>query len=77
MKTFKKITGLLILILFLSPLAQLMAQGPPPPPGGSGTGDEPIGGNAPIGSGLIILTALGIVYGGKKLYDLRKEAIEE
>ena len=76
MKTINKTFRLAILILFLSPLAQVMAQ-PGPPPGGAGGSDEPIGGNAPIGSGLIILTALGLVYGGKKLYDLHKEAKED
>ncbi len=39
MKTFKKIAGLAIFLLFFAPLTQLMAQGGPPnPPGGPGSG---------------------------------------
>jgi hypothetical protein len=56
----------------------LLAQGPPPPPPGDhgGTGNT-TGGNAPIGGGLFILMGLGAAYGGKKLYDLRQESLEE
>jgi len=55
---------------------------PPPPPtsggaeGTGGTSDQRTGG-APIGGGLFILLGLGAAYGGKKLYDLRKEKLEE
>ena len=53
---------------------------PPPPPSGDegagGTSDQRTGG-APIGGGLFILLGLGAAYGGKKLYDLRKEKLEE
>lgn len=65
-----------IFFLFLS--LGLMAQGPPPPPAGShgGSGDAS-GGGAPIGGGLLILLSLGAAYGGKKLYDLKKESLEE
>lgn len=78
MKTIKKITGLAVIILFLSPLTQVMAQGgPPPPPDDSGGGDTPIGGAAPIGGGLIILSTLGLFYGGKKVYDLSKNKEEQ
>ncbi len=77
MKTIKKIIGLAILILFFAPLTQVMAQGsPPPPPGDVGGGDTPIGGNAPIGTGLVILTTLGLAYGGKKVYDARQKLEE-
>ncbi len=79
MKTVKKIIGLAILILFFAPLTQVMAQGappPPPPPGDVGSGDAPIGGNAPIGAGLVILSTLGLAYGGKKVYDARQKLEE-
>jgi len=33
--------------------------------------------SAPKGGGLLILLGMGAAYGGKKLYDLRKESIEE
>ncbi len=72
-KTIKKITGLAILILSFAPLSLVMAQ-PGDPPGGSGSGDQPVGGNAPIGGGVLILTTLGLAYGGKKVYDARRKA---
>ncbi len=78
MKTIKKITGLVILILFFAPLTQVMAQPGAPPADKNGTeGGTPIGGDAPIGGGLIILGTLGLAYGGKKIYDLRKKQKEE
>ena len=59
----------------------LSAQTPPHPnggnaPGGNNTavGHEPSG--APIGSGTIILTLLAAAYGGKKVYNLRKDEKE-
>jgi hypothetical protein len=77
MKTVKKIIGLAILVLFFAPLTQVMAQGPPaPPPGEAGNGDQPIGGNAPIGTGLVILSTLGLAYGGKKVFDARQKLEE-
>ena len=59
------------------------AQGgpPPPPPSGDPTSqeaqDNKLGGNAHLGGGIIILLTLGLAYGGKRLYDLRKEQKEE
>jgi len=47
------------------------SQGPPPPPGtGHGQNGNQAAGNAPIGSGLIILLGLGAIYGGKKTYSM-------
>ncbi len=43
---------------------------------GPGTGDDPIGGTAPIGSGLIILISMGAAYGAKKVYNARKRLEE-
>ncbi len=50
---------------------------PPPPPGGGGPGGggTPVG--APIDGGLGILLALGLGYGGMKLYKTRKEKEED
>ncbi len=80
----KIITNMLkafIIVLMVSIAFTLEAQGPPPPPGGaSGTGQDSgnsQGGNAPIGGGLFILLGLGAAYGGRKLYNLRKESLEE
>ena len=44
-----------------------------PPNGGPGGGAEPVGGNAPIGSGVIILSVLAGSYGSRKVYKLLKE----
>ena len=55
--------------------------GPPPPPSGDPDGtvaqDNKLGANANIGGGVLILLALGLAYGGKRLYDLKKEQKEE
>lgn len=70
----KKIKLVLILLaIFALPLISL--PDPPGPPGsgggaGAGGGQTPVG--APIDGGLGILLALGLGYGGKKLYNARK-----
>jgi hypothetical protein len=54
------------------------SQAPPPPPESHGTNsNQSPGGGAPIGSGLSILLGLVAAYGGKKLYDYKKEKLEE
>jgi len=77
MKKAIKIVLLTVFFLTLTvALNVLMAQ---PMPGGdpssSGT-NAPVGGYAPIGSGLVILLALGAAYGTKKLYEIRKKILE-
>lgn len=50
--------------------------GDPPPVGGDPTNDPggtPIGGNAPVGSGLVWVLGLGLAYGAKKTFDLRSK----
>jgi hypothetical protein len=50
---------------------------PPPPPGGPGGGSAtPIGGTAPIGSGLVMLISMGAAFGAKKVYNARKRLEE-
>jgi len=61
--------------LFTSIYSTGMAQpgGPPPPPGGghgSGGNEPPAG--APVGEGVFLLIGLAGLYGGKKVYDIRK-----
>ena len=68
------ITGLLIVVPVIITCAS--APPPPPPPGGPGTGNLPIGGSAPIGSGLIMLISMGVAYGAKRVYDARKRLEE-
>jgi hypothetical protein len=68
------ITGLFITLPVI--IASASAPPPPPPPGGPDTGDSPIGGAAPIGSGLIMLVSMGAAYGAKKVFDARKKLEE-
>jgi hypothetical protein len=68
------ITGLLVIVPVI--FSNASAPPPPPPPPGPGGGDQPIGGTAPIGSGLIMLISMGAAYGAKKVYNARKR-IEE
>jgi len=68
MKKILAITAFLMISGF-----SLLAQAPPPPPNdpsNGGTGG-PVGGGAPIGSGVVLLIAMAAGYGGKKVYDLR------
>jgi hypothetical protein len=44
-------------------------------PSGGGV-NPPVGGYAPIGSGLVILLALGAGYGSKLVYNARKKLLE-
>lgn len=74
----KKIYSALIITSFVVlPLFSIADTGPGNPPVGPGTGDVPIGGGAPIGGGSLILMGLAVAYGGKKLYQMKKEKLEE
>jgi hypothetical protein len=77
MKKAIKIVLLTVFFITLTvALNSLMAQPMPGgDPSGSGT-NAPVGGYAPIGSGLIILLALGAGYGSKKVYNARKKLVE-
>jgi hypothetical protein len=72
----KKIAIATIMIMTFSICTNLNAQ-PPNPPGDPVASGDPVGGGAPLGSGVFILLALGAAYGGKKIYELRKERLEE
>ncbi len=51
---------------------------PPEPPGQHGqTGNQPVGGGAPIGEGLTILTLLGTAWAGRKWYLKHKQTLAE
>ena len=64
----------LISLLFAGLSFAAYADSPPPPPGDpSQNGNGPVGGGAPVGSGVAILMALGAAYGGKKVYAMRKK----
>ncbi|MBU2554768.1 MAG: hypothetical protein KKF98_09950 [Bacteroidetes bacterium] len=74
----KKILAKLLLItVLITGSQQLISQPPPPPPPGHGGDGNQNAGNAPIDGGLGILLVLGAAYGGKRLYDRRKEQLEE
>lgn len=75
-KAIKIVLLTVFFITFTVALNSLIAQ---PMPGGdptsSGT-NAPVGGYAPVGSGLIILLALGAGYGTRKIYNARKKILE-
>lgn len=73
-KYFKILKATLALALLLSINTISFSQPPPPPPTvGHGTSGNAVpGGGAPIGDGLYLLIGLAGMYGGKKIYDLRK-----
>jgi len=54
------------------PLASLAQVTSPSDPGATPQG-QPIGGGAPVGGGLFILLGLSAVYGGEKIYKLKKK----
>jgi len=65
--TMKKIASLILLTTMLVLSLDVLAQSPPPPPSDpSANNNLPVGGTAPIGSGLILTLALGAVYGIRK-----------
>jgi hypothetical protein len=68
------ITGLFITLPVI--IASASAPPPPPPPDDDAISDSPIGGEAPIGSGIVMLISMGAAYGAKKIYDARKRLTE-
>ncbi len=75
MKKVIFIFGFMLSMLVMT--ATTFAQTAPDPPSDHGLTSNQSGGGAPIGGGLFILLGLGAAYGGKKLYDSRKESLEE
>lgn len=73
----KSIVGI-ILIFFLLIMVSVVTYGsPPPPPGPVPTSDETYIGGVPLAGGLMILIALAMGYGARKLYAARKRRISE
>ena len=70
MKKILTLTAILMISGF-----SLLAQAPPTPPAEANGSGGPVGGGAPIGSGMVLLISLAAGYGGKKVFDLRKERI--
>jgi hypothetical protein len=80
MKNNKKFLMLAIFVsISIFSTISIFAQDPPPPPGnGHGLGsNQPPGGGAPIGSGIVLTISLAAAYGGKKVYDFRKRNLAE
>jgi hypothetical protein len=76
MKKSLRLLPVMLMIAGLMFTAEVTAQGPPPPPPdghGATSNQPPTGGNAPIGSGLAILLAMGAAYAGKKAYEVKSE----
>ncbi len=71
MKAFRRILLTGICVLSINAMySHGPGGGPPPPPGGGdpGSGGDPVGGGAPLGNGTIVLMALGVSYGARKIY---------
>ena len=68
----KKLFVLSVLAIFFS--LTLLAQAPPPPPSSASNGgtNGPVGGSAPIGSGMVLLITLAAGYGAKKVFNSQK-----
>ena len=63
---------IIILFAFLLSVSNLAWTQPPPPSRHGEEGDQPAQQDAPIGSGLAILLALGGAYGAAKVYKSRR-----
>ncbi len=78
MNLIKKVVITIVIILGLTFSFDSIAQdAPPSPPSSHGETTNQDGRGAPIGGGLFILLGLGAAYGGRKLYQMRKENLEE
>ena len=76
MKSLYKLFLTAIILIFSMSIS--MAQLTDPGDGGadpSGSGHDPVGGSAPIGSGLAILIGLSAAYGSKKIYQIKLENV--
>jgi hypothetical protein len=73
----KRILLIFVILMVSNATISLFSQVPPPPPQEHGSTSNQSGGGAPIGGGLFILLGLGAAYGGKKLYNMGKDKLEE
>lgn len=76
-KYIRKIILSIVLTLAVT-FAFAQQRGPvEPPPGGPTGNDPPVGGEAPIGGGTMILLVLGAAYSSKKVFNLVSESDEQ
>jgi hypothetical protein len=82
-KVSKFFIAILLLCILLAVSSTLYAQGPTAPPedpsipSGSGPSNNgPVGGGAPVGTGIIILASLAAIYGATNLLQLRRKKEE-
>ncbi|MFP4471687.1 MAG: hypothetical protein ACLFPE_13470 [Bacteroidales bacterium] len=64
-------------LLFATPAAAQNGDPPPPPSGHGEMGNQPPGGGAALGSGMVFLALLGAGYGAKKWYTKHKRKLAE
>jgi hypothetical protein len=76
--SFKVLASTLMVFVAITFATTAFAQDPPPPPGGGhgNNNNQPPGGGAPIDGGLLILAALGGVYGVRKFVSSRRNVAE-
>jgi len=75
MKKFIAGTVFFVLVIVVTTFAQM-----PPHPNvgiGTGSGNVPVGGGAPIEGGLLIMLSLAVGYGARRIYEIRKKGLEE
>ena len=58
-----------ILTIFISTISFAQLTNPGDGSGGVGGAPGPVGGGAPVGSGLIVLLSMGVAYGSKKIFN--------
>jgi len=73
----KRIIKITFIAAAIAISAGLYAQTPPPPNNENGAptpeNNTPVGGGAPIGSGLAVLLLASAAYGSRKVYQMNKE----
>lgn len=72
MKNSKFLKQLLIILFLTFTITSFGQMLEPDDPGSDPVGEDPLGGGAPVDSGIAFLLTLGTIYGGKKIYSLHK-----
>ena len=62
-----------IAFVFIATISFAQMMGPQDPGSSPELGDPPIGGDATLSGGVILLLTISTAYGGKKVYDLMKD----